>query len=540
MNLSATIAQRLTFGFGLFFLLVAISGILGLSRLESVNDMLERIVAKDWKKVVLANEAIDLMNANARHTFLLFHASDALPVRQRIEANVKEISQKLDQLEALLVLPEGKAALHAVREQRKTYVAAFQTVGNLLDAGSRQEASQRLTSEVVPALDGLLGAMEKLIQVQGTILDRSAAEARATYATARYILIGFIAFAAVLGMVLGARIVRSVVVPLGGEPEDASKVFGLIAQGDLSVSVPVRAGDTSSLMAMTEKMRGGLHGMVLDLKAHAQEVAAASEQLAAAAEQIARRSEHQSDAASGMAAAVEEMTASITHVSDSAGESRQVTAETGELSRQGDSIIKETVVEMEAISATVGTAAETIEAVGESSEKISTIVQVIREVAEQTNLLALNAAIEAARAGEQGRGFAVVADEVRKLAERTSQATTEISAMIGAVQNNAKDAVATMQDAVTRVAQGVQKAQQAGASMSGISSGAQRVVSSVNDISYALKEQSIASNEIATNVDKIAMMSEENSTATHQAAATAARLRMLAAKMHDAVSHFRV
>ena len=83
-------------------------------------------------------------------------------------------------------------------------------------------------------------------------------------------------------------------------------------------------------------------------------------------------------------------------------------------------------------------------------------------------------------------------------------------------------------------------ASRAAESMRGISEGAQRVVGSVNDISNALKEQSVASNDIAANVEKIAQMSEENSAATKEAAQTAQRLEQLAAQTRQAVAAFRV
>lgn len=535
-----TVAKRLALGFGLLSAMLLVAIVLGLTRLGAVNDMMDRIVSTDWKKTVLANDAIDLMNANARESFLLLHVQDRGPVKQRISANVQSITAKLEELDKLLYKPEGKALLADIREKRKAYVNSFLKVGGLLDGGKDAEAARLMVGETVQNLDILLDAVNKLILLQGKILEETGEAGSATYNGARNLLMAFMGIALLAAAALATWIIRSVTGPLGGEPDEAKAVVEKIAQGDLTADIKVKAGDSSSLIAATRNMQISLRKMVADLKQNAEGVASAAQQLSSSSSQVATATAHQSEAASSMAAAVEEMTVSINHVSDSAREAHSVTAETGDLSQEGNRVIEDTVAEMQHISKTVGEAADTIQAVGESSQKISSIVQVIKDVADQTNLLALNAAIEAARAGEQGRGFAVVADEVRKLAERTAQATTEISGMIDAVQSSAHAAVGTMQQAVTRVEQGVGMAQKASDSMLGISGGAQRVVSSVNEISNALKEQSVASNEIASNVEKIAQMSEENSAATREAADTAHQLEELAVATRQAVSQFRV
>ncbi len=535
-----TIAKRLALGFGVFVLMLLISVVLGLLRLGSVNDMMERIVSKDWQKTVIANDTINLMNANARETFLLFQVADRGPVRQRIATNVQTITAKLDELDGLLYKPEGKAALSQIREKRKVYVAAFSNAAQLLEADKAEEASRMMSGDVVPALDTLLAAMNSLIQVQGKILQETADAGRAEYSAARIQLMAFLAIAAVAATLISTWIIRSVTGPLGGEPDEAKAVVEKIAAGDLTSEIRVGVGDEQSLMAAMRRMQSSLRKMVSNLQENAERVAATAQQLAAASSLMAKSTEAQSEAASAMAAAVEEMTVSISHVSDSAREANSVTSETGKMSQEGNRIIQDTVVDMQQISQTVGEAAETIQRMGDSSQKISVIVQVIKEVADQTNLLALNAAIEAARAGEQGRGFAVVADEVRKLAERTTRATAEISGMIGEVQSSAQSAVGTMNLAVSRVEHGVGMAQRASVSILGISESAQRVISAVNEISGALSEQSIASNEIATNVEKNAQMSEEISTATHDAANSALCLGELAAGTRAALSQFRV
>jgi len=113
---------------------------------------------------------------------------------------------------------------------------------------------------------------------------------------------------------------------------------------------------------------------------------------------------------------------------------------------RGGNIVHEVVDNMSSIAA--------------SSRKVGEIVGVINSIAFQTNILALNAAVEAARAGEHGRGFAVVASEVRKLAQGVAESAKEIRllvndtvSLIGTGHQRAVSASTTMEEIVTAVHQ---------------------------------------------------------------------------------------
>ena len=119
--------------------------------------------------------------------------------------------------------------------------------------------------------------------------------------------------------------------------------------------------------------------------------------------EVATASHQQSESASDMAATVEELTVSINHVGDRAQEANRISRESGTLAVSGETVITQTVNDIQGVATTVSEAADLIHGLEQHSLEISKVVAVITEVAEQTNLLALNAAIEAARAGESGR-----------------------------------------------------------------------------------------------------------------------------------------
>ena len=308
---------------------------------------------------------------------------------------------------------------------------------------------------------------------------------------------------------------------------------------DLSRRVEVSGTDEIATLGHAfNAMVASFQEVIREVIASAVEVAAECSRLAHSAAHVAVASSQQREASSSMAAAMEETKVSIEQVAQNSSEAHGIAEQASSISNEGEKIVDNAAREMKLIAASVQRSAEHIKSLGEKSDQISSILNVIKEIADQTNLLALNAAIEAARAGEQGRGFAVVADEVRKLAERTTKSTLEISAMIDGIQGGTADAVRAMEEGSARVGDGVALASAAGESMASIRDGAGRVIHAVGDITLALQEQSLATQQVVSSVERIVVMAEQNSSETGEIAATAERLEQLSQRLQESVRAF--
>ncbi|EGH34060.1 histidine kinase, HAMP region: chemotaxis sensory transducer, partial [Pseudomonas syringae pv. japonica str. M301072] len=104
------------------------------------------------------------------------------------------------------------------------------------------------------------------------------------------------------------------------------------------------------------------------------------------------------------------------------------------------------------------------------------------------------------RAGEQGRGFAVVADEVRSLAQRTQNSTTEIEALIQALQKGTGAASGLMDASLQRTEGTVVLARQAEQALVEINQSIGTIEQMSQQISAAAEQQSAVTEEINRSV----------------------------------------
>ncbi|MFK4132697.1 methyl-accepting chemotaxis protein [Pseudomonas luteola] len=268
------------------------------------------------------------------------------------------------------------------------------------------------------------------------------------------------------------------------------------------------------------------------------DVTTRSDQLSTLSGATQRRSAEQSSQIDSMASAVEEFSATAQNIADSMRKTEQLTNENAAETRNGTASMRAASKALEQIAQSLGTTATVVNNLGERSQQIGGIISVISGIAEQTNLLALNAAIEAARAGEQGRGFAVVADEVRSLAGRTSQATREISEMIGSVQEETNRAMSSIDEGSRLMQQGLSLNGDVAQALQRIEAQIDQAVEQFTSIAQATQEQSSTATALSRNIQTIAVDNASQREAAEELASTAYELKRLAEELSHEVNRF--
>ena len=342
----------------------------------------------------------------------------------------------------------------------------------------------------------------------------------------------------VVMVLIGVLTSRSVTLPLARLKQT---MIDIETNADLTKRIELNGKDEISLVAQaTDRMLNRLHDSILEVASAANSLAESSGSMKSITANTQNAVSSQRSETELVARAIDGMSSMVQEVAENANNAAEAALNADKEATEGQQVVSETMDAINGLATEVEHAVQVISKVEADSEHIGSVLEVIRGISEQTNLLALNAAIEAARAGEQGRGFAVVADEVRLLASRTQESTQEIQSMIESLQSGAQEAVAVMDRSKKQAQSGVEQAERAGDSLTGITTAVSTIKQMNTQIAVAAKAQTSVAQEINHNISNISQLAEESLLGSQQTNETSDSLSLLAEKLRDQAHRFRL
>ena len=509
------IGTRLKLAFGLVMLLTAVLGGISYLALATVNTAAGALV-HNWLPSVRAMAAARTAILEVRE-FEVKHAgaSDASYRSEYAEKMTAALLVVGTSVAAFKPLASGADQLKLIDTFDKAwrdYLVVNRKVIEFGRIGKQDDAKEVADGAGKQSLDDAIAALDRLTAFGFAQGKASGEHIGAVYGNAKVGILGCIVVALLIGLALSIGITRTLIRQLGGEPRTAAHLARAVAAGDLTTLVPVKAGDSASLMAALRDMQASLARVVSSVREGSEGVATASTEIALGNNDLSGRTEQQ-------AIALQRTAASMTELGTTVQRNAAYALQANELARTASAVAAKG-------GEAVGQVVHTMKGITESSRQIADITGVIDGIAFQTNILALNAAVEAARAGEQGRGFAVVAAEVRSLAQRSAEAAKQIKGLIT--------------DSAERVERGSLHVGRAGETMLEVVAAIARLQQIVADISAASSEQNAGVSEVGHAVAQMDQSTQQNAALVEQSAAAAESLKTQAAHLVQVVAVFRL
>lgn len=539
------ISQRLGLGFGVIFALLLLISLVGMQRVNVIDNTLTSV--RDGATLKQRN-AINFRGSVHDRAIAVRDAvlvSDTARLNQEL-ALIKQLDsfyqQSAKSMNQLMALPETttveKRLLKAIQEIEVTTQKSTQALLELIRQGNTASATQLLMQDVSPSYTEWLKRINAFINHQEDVINEDIGLVMGVASTFVNLMLVVTLIAAVFSIVVAITLIRSIQSRIGGEPEEVAALVQRIADGDLNVKI-----DTdypNSMIGSVRAMVSRLQQIILDVRSAADELGVASSELNTTASENNRRLRQQSSDTTQMAAAINEMAASVSEVAGHAGHAAEATKKVDKEVESGNVKVNATAEAIMNLSKTLELASQTVEKVSDDSGNIEKITDVISAIAEQTNLLALNAAIEAARAGEHGRGFAVVADEVRSLATRTQESTSEISNMIVRLQEGSGKAADIMNTSRELAQKTVDQTQEARSALASIRDEVMAINDMNTQIAQTSSEQERVAEDMNLNITRVHEATMESAAGSEQVAQSSERLAQLSKKLTTKVSYFKL
>nr|MCU0867941.1 MCP four helix bundle domain-containing protein [Planctomycetota bacterium] len=459
------IGQRIGAGFAAILVILGLIVAVAYRQMIAIEGSVAIVNEKSLPGVAALNEMSS--RAAIGYTRALNHVLSPEPsVKSQIDTELSDCATRQIALqgvfEKLIADAESRKAFDELRRFFGVYVTK-RTEMLALSRELKSEQARLLNDEaVMPSFKSWMGTIDELRAINGRFADQASSQVDVAIGSGLTSLSVGSALAIAIGLGIAFRITRGITRPLAA----ATTAIGRLAQGDVTVVMPVESTDeigrmAESLNGMVKGLRGtvevasvlakgdlsrdvtllspddvlgkALNEMIRGLRDTAKVARAiAGGDLSVA---VAVRSQEDEvgsaltkmlenlrsivgevmQASGNVASGSEEMNATAQQLAQGASEQAASAQETTSSMEEMTASIQQNADNARQTEKLAAKAASDAKSSGEAVAQtvvamrdIAGKITIIEEIARKTDLLALNAAVEAARAGEHGKGFAVV------------------------------------------------------------------------------------------------------------------------------------
>ncbi|MEZ8341170.1 methyl-accepting chemotaxis protein [Vibrio cyclitrophicus] len=545
-NLSKlTIKARLAIGFGTTLFLMMLLTVLGIQKVNFIDETLTEITDVNSLK---QRYAINYRGSVHDRAITIRDIAVA-----RTSQEISLLEQEVKQLEAFY--RESEAQMNQMRSQGEVFTADEQRILAKID--KVQQYTLPLVDEIIrdkksgtvmtdsildsarPAFIQWLAAINEFIDYQEEQSQKLTSEARIVAGDFQQLMLLLTAIALTMSLFVGFIIERSFRASLGGEPWEISEMIKKISEGNLSqrfIKPEEAVGIYHSLIILNDKVST----VIKSSRGISTQVATSAEQLTGVMVDTANNAQHELTQVEEISNAISELSSTSKEVTSNAVHAEQEAKKAIDNVFKGNQTLEESIELTHKINDSVKQTASMIVDLKTNAMDIGEVTAVISTISDQTNLLALNAAIEAARAGEYGRGFAVVADEVRNLASKTQDSTKSIQDIITKLQAQSEKANDNMISNVEQIQESVTLSENVQQSFSHIEQSVQSISEINTLVTSTSQEQFSLTERIALNTNNAFDLVNQNVSDIHQTQQAAKELSQLAVEQKKELEFFKV
>ncbi|RPF54052.1 methyl-accepting chemotaxis protein [Aquisalibacillus elongatus] len=351
-------------------------------------------------------------------------------------------------------------------------------------------------------------------------------------------LITFAIIAAVILILLSilstSRLTSRIAKPMRDLSDQASQV----AEGDLTTDIeaPEVAKDeidqlkhafkamidnlTSTLQSV-QKIGNNVNDFSSKLNREMEGLSETSQQVSSSTDELAEGSQSISNDIQDVADLMEKMNTNFEKNMDESQQASEKSTLALDSVKDGQTAIYDQRNVMEQHNDSIHNVEKSVKQFIQYTDEIEKTIKLVNDISEQTNLLALNAAIEAARAGEHGKGFAVVADEVRKLAEQSTDATSEISSMVGQIKTGVTTIEQEMDETIQLTEKQHTSLNASEESFKHIRENVETIYQRLDALVEEMSQSKEQSAQVTSSIQNVSAITEETAAGTEEISASA-------------------